>query len=97
MNLLKYPSLEYTNLRIKKYMSRLSQAKRESAKYPHIKEVDLIELKAFLGLKYYRGMLGLSKHDTRMLWGSDGPPVFAATMSEQRFIFLRLKIWVCKF
>ena len=55
-------------------------------------DTDMEELRAYLGLVYYRGMLGLTKHSTRHLWGKDGPIVFAATMSENRFIFLKSKV-----
>ena len=70
----------------------MSDDKKKSGRYTHVKDLDLIELKAFLGLKYYRGMLGLSKHSTKELWSADGPPVFGATMSQNRFEFLNSKI-----
>ena len=50
------------------------------------------ELRAYLGLLYYRGLLGLTKHSTRHLWGKHGPIVFPATMSLNRFIFLNSKV-----
>ena len=32
--------------------------------------------------------MGFSKYTVRRLWGKDGPSVFAATMSSDRFVFL---------
>ena len=50
------------------------------------------ELRACIGLDYYRGLMGLSKQKVSRLWGKDGPNVFAATMSRGRFQFLKSNI-----
>ena len=55
-------------------------------------DVDMIELRAFIGLLYYRGLLGLSKQSVKKLWGENGHPVFNATMSLKRFEFLNSKV-----
>ena len=40
-------------------------------------------------LMYYRGMYELNKYRTSILFSAQhGPPVFAVTMSRQRYIFL---------
>ena len=58
-------------------------------KFPHVKEVTVIELKAFFGLLFYRGLYGLTKHSTNILFSDKhGPAVFSATMSRLRFEFL---------
>lgn len=47
-----------------------------------------MELKAFLGLCYCRGVQGDNLHLVSELWAGDANPVFAATMSLARFKFL---------
>ena len=59
------------------------------SKYPHMKEVTVIEMKAFFGLLFYRALYGLTKHSTHVLFSDrHGPAVFSATMSRMRFKFL---------
>ena len=53
---------------------------------------DVDELRACIGLDYYRGLMGLSKQKVSRLWGKDGPNVFAATMSRDRYQFLKSNI-----
>ena len=78
--------LENTNIRIRQYRSQ------KTIIQSWMGETDTDELRAFLGLLYYRGLLGLTKHSTRHLWGREGPVVFSATMSQNRFTFLNSKV-----
>jgi hypothetical protein len=47
-----------------------------------------VELEALLGLIYMRGLLGANLIDVSQLWSIHFSPVFAATMSQNRFSFL---------
>ena len=69
----------------------MSEERIKSEKYTYV-ETDMDELRAFLGLTYYRGLLGLSKQTIKRLWAKNGHPIFAATMSRNRFKFLNSKI-----
>ena len=58
-------------------------------KFPHVKEVRVIELKAFFDFLFYRGLYGLTKHSTNILVSDKhGAAVFLATMSRFQFEFL---------
>ena len=79
----------HTNKRIESFLSELAEEVLQSGKYPHLKCTDAIELKAFMGLFYYRGLYNLTFHSLDILFSKfDGPPVFSATMSSNRFKFL---------
>ena len=80
----------YTNVRINETLyARLPG----SNKYPQFKETSIIEMKAFLGLLYYRGLYGMNMHDVNLLFSErHGPPVFSACMSRMRFKFLQAHI-----
>lgn len=59
---------------------------------PHFrKEMDMSELKAFIGLLYIAGFYRSSRQNTIDLWASDGTGVeiFRLTMSRQRFHFIQ--------
>ena len=73
-------------------MIQLSQSDIQSGSYKYLEDVTMLELRAFIGLMYYRGLLGLSKQSTSKLWGENGHPVFTATMSKKRFDFLNSKV-----
>lgn len=51
-----------------------------------------VELLAFFGLCYARGILGANLYHAKELWTPNYSPVFAATMSENRFTFLQSHI-----
>ena len=47
------------------------------------------ELKAFIGLVYFRGLYGMNHHNIELLFKSGiGPDIFGATMSQRRMRFL---------
>ena len=57
--------------------------------YAQIKVTTIIEMKAFIGLMYYRGLYGQNNHRLDMLFSErHGAPVFSATMSRMRFQFI---------
>ena len=58
-----------------------------------LKETNKSEIRAFIGLLYMRGLLGLNHHDVELLFSKHaGPDVFGATMSQQRMKFLLANI-----
>ena len=70
----------------------MSETSQKSGKKTYVGDLDVDELRAYIGLMYFRGLLGLSKHSVSRLWGKDGHVVFASTMSMERFKFLASKI-----
>ena len=81
-----------TNRRIENTLSQIPN-KVDSSKYPYFKVTDAVEVHAFLGLLYYRGLYGMNCHHTDYIFGTTfGPPVFSATMSCSRFKFLLVHI-----
>lgn len=83
--------VNYTNMKIRAWTANLSPARRqEIARKRNISEVDVIELRALIGLWYARGLLKLHYWKYERLWENKvGHPIFAATMSLKRFRFLR--------
>ena len=60
-----------------------------SSKYPWIKPTNILELRALIGLLYFRGLFGMNHHDLiTLLFDKAGPPVFSATMFRDRMKFL---------
>ena len=47
-----------TNKKINKTLERLSDVINTSNKYPYLKTMDVVEMNAFIGLMYIRGLLG---------------------------------------
>lgn len=78
----------HTNERI-----RINQKKYNKLE-SFIHETDRDEIEAFIGLLYLSGSVKSSKESISSLWRRDGlcKPVFPATMSERRFIFLMQNI-----
>lgn len=77
--------LEHTNAKITELSSNYQGS--------HVSFVDhlgLTELKAFLGLLYLAGIFKSGREDTASLFSTDGTgrPIFRATMSQKRFLFL---------
>lgn len=68
------------------------EIERQSAKYKNSRFVhatDVEEMYAFIGLLYFTGTWGLNHVNTEEIWSKQfGIPVFRATMSEKRFLFL---------
>lgn len=77
----------HTNTRIKE---TVLEKMPEGADYPEIMETNIIEMKAFIGLMYYRGLYGMNMHRVNILFSErHGAPVFSACMSRNRFEFLQ--------
>ena len=78
-----------TNNNIRNFMTRFHDVLKESSKYMYMKETDLIELKALIGLLYLRVALELNIFKTReIFFHESSDKIFAATMSYNRFAFL---------
>ena len=78
-----------TNRNIRSFMTRFHDGLKESSKYTYVKETDLIELKALIGLLYLRAALQLNIFKTReIIFHESSHEIFAATMSYNRFAFL---------
>ena len=59
------------------------------------RDTDVIEMHAFIGLLYLRGLAGLNNHDIAHLYHSTmGPPHFGATMGKNRLQFLYACIYL---
>lgn len=85
--------VECTNIKITDDIIAAIVAERDTSKGNHIFEIDLIELRAYLGLLLYRGLAGQSKLRARYIFQDDfGNPVFGATMSRHRFSYIHAKI-----
>ena len=80
-----------TNRKINKILEKLIEMETEA--YNYVKETNIEELKAYIGLLYARGLLQLSGQDVKLLFQDDiAHPIFGATMSYHRFIFLNSNI-----
>ena len=81
-----------TNEKIRKRTETLTKHKEHwlgSSKYPWIKPTNILELRALIGLLYFRGLFGMNHHDLiTLLSDKAGPPVFSATMFRDRMKFL---------
>lgn len=54
----------------------------------HHREIDIIELRSFIGLLYMAGFFKVSLTSTKVLWLPHSMPIFKVTMSMNRFTFL---------
>lgn len=61
-------------------------------KNPYLKQVDIVEMKALIGLMYMRGLLGANLVAARELWSGNYSPVFNAVMAVNRFCYLVAKL-----
>ena len=77
----------HTNKRIEETIQGIID--KDGKMYAQIKVTTIIEMKAFIGLMYYRGLYGQNNHRLDMLFSErHGAPVFSATMSRMRFQFI---------
>jgi hypothetical protein len=59
----------------------------------HMTHINIIELKAFIGLQYLRGLMQLNYQDyDRLFEDKIGHPIFSATMSKNRFKWINRMI-----
>lgn len=72
----------YTNQTIAQKWS----SSQEDLTYTH--DLDILELKALLGLLYFSGLQGITRRNIKVMYGKLSSPIFRATMPRQRFEFL---------
>ena len=80
-----------TNLRIRSTCEKLSTLEKYTAncgKYTWYGETNPVELQAYFGLLYARGLLGQNVHKTNLLFTEHSHFIFGATMSKNRMQFL---------
>ena len=81
----------YTNESIHTFRSKFSddELKKSCAKNTYSKETDIVEIHAFLGLLYLRGVLRQNLRSRLSIWHHESSnDIFSATMTEKRFAFL---------
>ena len=81
--------INYTNVKINKLIDKLPNDFNKDYKYPYVQGIDAIEMSAFIGLCYYRGLSKLNTISIQKLFSDKyGPPIYSATMSRNRFLFI---------
>uniref|UniRef100_A0A6A7G5I7 PiggyBac transposable element-derived protein 3-like n=2 Tax=Hirondellea gigas TaxID=1518452 RepID=A0A6A7G5I7_9CRUS len=71
----------------------LVQSSGKTASFYYVHETDPVEITAFVGMLYLRGLLGMNDLCAKLLFNEKvGPPAFVATMSINRFRFLYTNI-----
>lgn len=79
----------YSNVKITGVLNRMrTNGFIFTNKHRYMKETNIEELRAFIGLFIYRGLNGMNNHSTTFLFSKRGPPMFSATLSRERFKFL---------
>ena len=83
--------VDCANTRINETLARLqrSDSFNESSKYTWVKKTDRVEIDAFFGLVYFRGILGVNLHLTDRLFSNDSHFIFGAIRLKKRFRFLK--------
>lgn len=84
----------FTNRKIQCLLSkRPENFIAENSKYYYMKETNIEELFAFIGLYIYRGLYKLNTLSVDKLFSNKYcPPIFSATMSRNRFSFIRANL-----
>ena len=87
-DIIKYITIE-TNKKIQVKLDNLSPEIITQKKLYFCTKTDDVEVRAFIGLMYMRGLLQLNHTARKYLFRDDiGAPIFGATMSSKRFMFL---------
>ena len=85
--------IKHTNNKKESKLENLPDEIKQNNKYSYIKTMTKNELLAFFGFFYARGLLKQNLQETQRLFNSQiGHPIFAATMSYNRYCFLRSTI-----
>lgn len=84
--------VDCTNQKIAEDHEAKQYSEATMKKNPYLKPVDLVEMKALIGLMYMRGLLGANLVSARELWSGNYSPVFNAVMSVNRFSYLLSKL-----
>lgn len=73
----------FTNTHIRKIKDQFSRER-------DCKEIDIVELKAFIGILYMAGIKKMNHLNLKEMWDKDGtaPDIFRAAMSRNNFLFL---------
>ena len=80
--------LTYTNASILRYISDNSD-KIDKEKDTHVRALDMMELKAIIGLMYLRGAMHRNLSDIMDVFTHESAPdIFQATMSYRRYRFI---------
>lgn len=78
-----------TNNTIRLFRDKFHKVIESSDKYTHCNFIDLIELKAFIGLLYLRGALKQNLFNANFIWYHESAnDIFSATMTLKRFQFI---------
>ena len=81
--------VDFTNLKIRAALSSMSDDTLRDDSRPYLREIDVCELYAVIGLMYFRGLLGQNgRHVNHIFSERSGHPVFCGTMSRCCFSFL---------
>ncbi|CAB4002415.1 Hypothetical predicted protein [Paramuricea clavata] len=83
-----------TSRKIRSFISTLpDNFVSQNSKYAYVKETCVDELYAIIGLYIYRGLYKLNTVSVDKLFSNTyGPPIFSATMSRNRFTFIRANL-----
>lgn len=83
----------YTNMQIDKVITEFHDEVLERGYSCYVTNTCAREMRAFIGLLYARGLLNASHQTVRYMFNDDiGHPIFGATMSSKRFVFLNANI-----
>ena len=86
--------LNNTNKKMMALIEQLPEEVHGNDKYTYLKEVTEDEIFAFFGISYARGLLGQNFLKLRRLFSVDvGHPIFSASMSFNRFVFIKALIF----
>ncbi|XP_071564529.1 piggyBac transposable element-derived protein 4-like [Temnothorax nylanderi] len=80
----------HTNEEIARTVAKISETGGRVS--PYHKSVDLVELRAMIGLLYFAGLHKVNHTNVRNLWSPYNMSLFRSTMSENRFMFLLLSV-----
>ena len=86
--------VRWTNKRINPVLDTVDAELRRNSKYSYLKTTDVMEMRAYYGVTYARGVQHDNMTDRRKLWSesSYGHPVYNACLSRDRYAFLRYNI-----
>ena len=80
--------VRYSNMNIDRYIER-NEDKIDFKKHTHVKRVDVMEMRAFIGILYLRAAMKMNIRSTEeMFLHESSPDIFQATMSYKRYYFL---------
>ena len=82
-----------TNMKLELIIERFSENIACNSRYGFLQKTDTTEIYTLIGIIYFQGLLGLTNHSHEIIFSEKaGLPVFAATMSLNRFKLLTQSI-----